>query len=530
MRTKSGRHLGALAVFVGLEYLSGCGSHVVEEKFPVDPAPAVSGPAWASFAGNAQHTAISAGASQDLGQIVWRKRVDLDPPYSGDELLVHYGSPVITDQNTVVLPIKAGSDGVFRIEARSGGNGALIWSFDTDYRLPPASWIPAYYLSLAAPAPDGSAPARIYAAGAGGKLLMRDAPDESAGIVQAAVFYGEETYAAATAKLDDTVIINTPITIDSQRNAFFGFQVTGDNPAKLVSGVARVGADGAGTWVAAAALAGDLESAMDKVATNSAPALSLDEQTLYVALDTGDDFSSGNAAYLLALDSQTLAVRARVQLTDPASAAPALVSDNSTASPTVGPDGDVYFGVLENGDHNDRGWMLHFDSTLATVKIPGSFGWDDTPSIVPSAMVASYTGSSPYLLMTKYNNYGSHGIGGDGANRVAILDPNASQGDSYSGVAVMREVVTMLGPTPDPAVPGGVKEWCINSAAVDPATGSVLVNSEDGVLYRWDLSTNRLSQQLRLTGGLGEAYTPTAVGADGAVYAISNATLFVVGR
>jgi hypothetical protein len=37
-----------------------------------------------------------------------------------------------------------------------------------------------------------------------------------------------------------------------------------------------------------------------------------------------------------------------------------------------------------------------------------------------------------------------------------------------------------------------------------------------------------LSQQLRLTDGLGEAYTPTAVGADGSVYAISNATLFVV--
>ena len=87
----------------------------------------------------------------------------------------------------------------------------------------------------------------------------------------------------------------------------------------------------------------------------------------------------------------------------------------------------------------------------------------------------------------------------------------------------------MLGPTPDPTVSGGVKEWCINSAAVDPATSSVIVNSEDGILYRWDVSTNELSQQIRLTNGLGQAYTPTAVGADGSVYAISNATLFVVG-
>ncbi len=64
--------------------------------------------------------------------------------------------------------------------------------------------------------------------------------------------------------------------------------------------------------------------------------------------------------------------------------------------------------------------------------------------------------------------------------------------------------------------------------AADPQTKSILANNEDGVLYRWNLSTNTLSQSVRLTSGLGQAYTPTAVGADGAVYAISNATLFSV--
>ena len=95
---------------------------------------------------------------------------------------------------------------------------------------------------------------------------------------------------------------------------------------------------------------------------------------------------------------------------------------------------------------------------------------------------------------------------------------------------VMKEVLTILGPTPDPRFPGGVVEWCINTAVVDPFTKSVLVNSEDGFLYRWDLSTNTLSEKIRLTSGLGESYTPTAVGADGKVYAINNAILFAVGR
>jgi hypothetical protein len=33
-----------------------------------------------------------------------------------------------------------------------------------------------------------------------------------------------------------------------------------------------------------------------------------------------------------------------------------------------------------------------------------------------------------------------------------------------------------------------------------------------------------------LTSGVGEAYTPTAIGADGTVYAINNSILFAVGQ
>ena len=144
-------------------------------------------------------------------------------------------------------------------------------------------------------------------------------------------------------------------------------------------------------------------------------------------------------------------------------------------------------------------------------------------------MVPSYVGGAAYLLMTKYNN--SDGVGsGDGANRIAVLDPRATQTDSISGLAVMREVLTILGPTFESGTSGPVKEWCINAAAVDPATKSILVNSEDGILYRWDLVGNRFSQRIQLTGGVGEAYTPTLIGADGAVYAINNATLFSIAK
>ena len=259
-----------------------------------------------------------------------------------------------------------------------------------------------------------------------------------------------------------------------------------------------------------------------------------DNTTLYVAVNTARVVNQVQTGYLLALDAATLAVKARTALLDPGSAngaARARVSDDSTASPTVGPDGKVYFGVLENvfGSHNARGWLLQFNAALAPLGAPGGFGWDDTASIVPASMVTSYNGSSAYLLMVKYNNYASVGSG-DGVNKIAIVDPNASQADPISGLPIMREVLTIAGPTLEAGSSTAVKEWCINTAAVDPATKSILANSEDGYLYRWSLATNTLTQRIQLTSGLGEAYTPTAIGADGAVYAVNNSVLFAVGQ
>jgi hypothetical protein len=349
--------------------------------------------------------------------------------------------------------------------------------------------------------------------------------------LQTAVFFGADVYNANRAQYDQNVVINTPLTADAAGNIYFGFIVNASNPANLVSGIARMGADGRGSWIAANTAAGD--ASISKAATNSAPALSSDGRTLYVAVGSNAATapSGMSSGYLLALDSATLAARSKVRLLDPNTQTVAWINDNGTSSPTVGPDGDVYFGVLEANapSHNFLGWMLHFDAALTQTKIPGAFGWDDTPSIVPRAMVPSYTGTSNYLLMTKYNNYGGVGTG-DGKNRVAILDPNQTQADTITGKPVMREILTLLGPTPDPGYPGGVKEWCINTAAVDPLTRSVLVNNEDGYLYRWDLSVNRFTEKIQLTSGIAESYTPTAIGPDGVIYAINNAVLFAVGK
>lgn len=489
-----------------------------------DPPPPAAGPAWPNFGRDVQHAAQGAAATQALSRIVWETPVDLVPPYLPNNVLhIHYGSPVISARNTVLVPVKLTRTSGFRLEARAGSDGALLWTAATDYILPAHDWVPSYNVALT----PGN---RVYFPGAGGKVNFRDNVDAAAGSADFAVFYGRAAYEAARATYDANVIINTPLTVDANGNVYFGFIVTGNTPAGLTSGIARLAPDGSGTWISARAASGN--AAMAKVATNSAPALSADLSTLYVAVNNTPTPPARATGMLLALDARTLATRNAVALVNP-TGGPSWVNDNGTASPAVAPDGDVYFGTLE-GDapaHNFRGWLLHFDATLTQQKLPGSFGWDQTVSFAPRAMVPQYAGSSPYLVVSKYNNY--FGVGtGNGRNEMAILDPAQGRSDAITpAVMVMREVLTIAGPTQQGNLPpGAVREWCVNTTAVDPLTSSVLVNSEDGRLYRWHLPSNSLTQNVRFNNGYAESYTPTALGPDGKVYAINNATLFAVGQ
>jgi hypothetical protein len=480
----------------------------------------LSGAFWQGFARDAQHTATSTVGSLPISVIRWSAPVDLSPQYSGNDLLAHYGSPLVTTAGTVLLPIKTGASGGFEVQARQLLSGTLNWTATSDYVLPAHNWLPSFGPTLA---PSG----RLYMPASGGTILEIENPDASStpATIRLA-FYGISSYTGSPE--DSTIFIDTPITADAAGNLYFGFIATASNPLGLRSGIARIDSSGNGDYVAASTAAGD--STITEVEMNSAPALSADGKTLYIAVSTG----SMGRGDLVALDSTTLATKAVVALKDPATGNDASLSDDGTASPTVGPDGDVYFGVLDNplGSHHARGWLLHFSGDLRTTKTPGAFGWDDTASVVPASMVPSYHGSASYLLMVKYNDYAQ--AGGTGINQIALLDPTETMADSVTGVIMMCPALAIAGPTPDPAFtathPGAVREWCINTAAVDPLTKSILANSEDGILYRWDLTTNTFSQRIVLTPGLGEAYTPTVIASDGTVLAINNATLFAVGK
>ena len=226
--------------------LAGCGGGGGDAgSAPVIPGPPVDGPAWWGFARDPQHAAQSAIATQDLNRIAWSTSLDLAPQRgAGGALLIHYGSPVVTSHNTVVVPVKTGAGGGFRFEARSG-----------DQRRP-----------------DLVGGQRLRAAGAqlGAELqprAQRREPALRAGRGRQAadqggcrrgqrhasstiVFYGAAAYAANAGRLRRQRL-HQHADHGRRRRATSSSASSSParNPAGLDSGIARIGANGVGSWV-----------------------------------------------------------------------------------------------------------------------------------------------------------------------------------------------------------------------------------------------------------------------------------------
>jgi hypothetical protein len=576
---------------------------------------------WNSFGGNAQHTEISQVAAQPVNQLFWSTSLDLAPWGA-----VHYGDPIFTPGNTVIVPVKVtysgqvqggnnffieglddvtgavkwtsavtgsitgasntspivitsannglangatvsiggvggntNANGTFtitRIDANTfslngtTGNGAYtsggLWAYNptsTSYIDPKYSWTPPYQ-PVYDPVTD-----RVYFPGPGGTLdyiAHPDSPGSSTPTVVQEAFYGTSNYTANTAAYNASIFINTGLTVDSSGNVYFGFTETGSNPSGINDGgIARITPAGVGSYVLAATAVGQTNDGNWNPALGSSPALSNDGSTLYLGInDAGYNLSSAGQynGYLVAVNTATMTPQSSVHLLDPSSGSGAGMVSVSTASPVVAPDNTVFLGVFGNPYNGSRGYLLHFSANLSTEYTPGAFGWDDSPSIIPASMVPSYTGSSSYLILAKYNNYAGaetgQPYGGNGVNKIAILDPYDSQVDpNYDpnpNLQVMKEVMTLVSPSPDlpnaaAGDPDAVREWCTNGSVVDPVTDSVFVNNEDGYTYQWNLRTGLITNAVEITSGIGVPYTPTAIGPNGEVFSDNGGTLFALG-
>src|SRR5262249_33113173 len=249
---------------------------------------------WNGHARDPQHTGVSVVPSQALQNIHWTTPVHLNPQYSGSSLLIHYGSPVITQANTVVVPLKTGASGGFKLEGINGTTGTVVWAQTTDYGLPPHNWVPSYSPTLT---PSG----KLYYAGKAGAVYVITSPDSAGASPTGPIyFYGQGLYNSSPAAFDAGMFISTPITSDTQGNIYFGYRVVSGFGINVESGIARITPAGVGSWQPARVAAGD--NAITQVVMNCAPALSNDGTKVYVAVSTGNL----GAGYLVELDSTSL--------------------------------------------------------------------------------------------------------------------------------------------------------------------------------------------------------------------------------
>src|SRR6185437_11554335 len=141
----------------------------------------------------------------------------------------------------------------------------VLWTLTSGYQPPPHDWTPAFGPAL-------TLQNRVYFAGVAGLIHYRTTPDSATGATGTAAFYGLAAYQGNPAAYGKAIQVSTPLTADTAGNIYFGFVAAAGAPGGLKSGIARVSADGTGTWIAATTAAGD--ATITEVQTNCAPAVS----------------------------------------------------------------------------------------------------------------------------------------------------------------------------------------------------------------------------------------------------------------
>ena len=132
----------------------------------------------------------------------------------------------------------------------------------------------------------------------------------------------------------------------------------------------------------------------------------------------------------------------------------------------MGPDGSVYYGVLENPFHSSKGWLLHFSADLTTSGphglpvYPGVMpGWDNTPRRGADAYV--FHGANPLSFRRWLARASAAALAGGGTALLFVnawnewaegahLEPDARFGTAY--LEAVRDAVGVVERVSEPAV------------------------------------------------------------------------------
>ena len=202
------------------------------------------------------------------------------------------------------------------------------------------------------------------------------------------------------------------------------------------------------------------------------------------------------------------------------------ISDQSTASPVIAPDGSIVYGTITRYNYS-RGHLMRFSSTGEYLSAY-DFGWDITPAIYEhddtwsvivkdnTYPVGSYCGLAQFCGQAQAS-YSLTSLTPDLKKEWSYLNTNDQLCERQADDSIRCEKA---------AEPGF--EWCVNMVAVD-RDGVVYANSEDGNVYAIDRTGNEIGR-LFLKVAIGAAYTPLAIGPDGRIYTQNDGVLFVTGE
>ena len=518
---------------------------------------------WPQFGHDAAHTGSAAVAAQRLQAVL--ASVVMDPfvaeeeAYYGEDLLVHYGTPII-DGDDVYIAVKSGTFTPGDWSTQRWGVQALRW--EGNHLVPRwrtmSGWRPAPQRPNVGPAFEPVFQPVL----ANGYIYM---PDRSVNLIRVNKDTGAIIdFPGALPTFIPDAYITSPLVADAAGNIYYNIiYFQNSNPwTNDVAGasLAKITANGLNTAASYATMVAGAPKATDGCRTvfssaelpwppspdavppdapcgsqrpglNVAPAIGSDG-TIYTV--SRAHFNS-RYTYLVALNpdmttkwSRSLRDRFNdgCNVTLPPNGAPGgcrtgaldgvdpsdntlgagRAIDDSSSSPLIAPDHSVFYGAYTRYNYT-QGHLMHFSAT-GTYLGAYPFGWDITPGI--------YTHDNSYSVITKENRY-----------------PAGTYCDEHAFCPVRPAAYFVTALDPSLHVQWSLRaprdfEWCVNGPAID-ANGVSYVNSEDGYLY----AINRdgtLRSSIRLTDALGQAYTPVAIDDRGRVYAEKAGTLFVVGQ
>ncbi len=464
---------------------------------------------WLQRYHDAQHTnfisiPVDPMVSETFRYIFDPAEVDLGPNVH----LIHYTDPKIKDNGDMFVPvIERNGSVVISSSVTKLSGGVEVWTYLSDWiRAPNTGWEPLFDFAVDPNAGDSGI---VYTMGKYGCVWLLNEPDGT-----------ELDHKCATDPVDPTgeaIWDVSPFTIDANGNVFWTIR---SDSSLISSSLVELDPSGTITAVALADLAGPGQVA----AMNSGPAVSADNNTLYVATTLPGSFPSGGHLVAVDLtDSSLTTVLWNAPLTAQLGCSEAHMADSGTSSPIALPDGGAALGGWGSFPISE-GTYFSFDSSGNARGCYG-FGWDDT--------MGQITLNGTTYLVGKHNHYYpsstqcNNGIDppvDPPCYEIVVLDSTTME-KVWSYIAENRNPVH------------GPYEWCIDAPTLHKTVdedgneiGIVTAPSESGDLYQIQLLSNPLIEtDFHVGGPQDAAYVPT-VSIGGTAYTINHGQVIGVGQ